>query len=76
MTNLEAKADEYRQKLRQLHGKHVPVYTATEVAVENGMVKLTHMGTDGCEVQNLTPEQADRLIDTLMFAHNFMRGNP
>lgn len=67
-SGLERGADEYRKFLRQVYGKDIPVYTDAVASLEDGMVRLDLMGSDGVTVKRLNLEQVIDLIDKLQVA--------
>lgn len=67
-SDIERRANEYRAYLRQVHGKDIPVYTAAAVSMEDGMVRLDLMGTDGVAVERLSLDRALKLIEVLQRA--------
>lgn len=67
--DIERLADEYRELLREIYGVDIPVYTAAEVSVEDGLVRLDLFGKDGVGVKRMTLEEAmelARMIKTAM----------
>ena len=63
--HVERRANEYRAYLRELYGEDIPVYTAVEVSLKDGMVLMDMMGTDGVGVKHLTMDEAFRLAEML-----------
>ena len=63
--HVERRANEYRAYLRAVYGEDIPVYTAVEVSLEDGMVRMDLMGTDGVAVKHLTMDEALRLAEML-----------
>lgn len=63
--HVERRANEYRAYLRAVYGEDIPVYTAVEVSLEDGMVRMDMMGTDGVGVKHLTMDEALRLAEML-----------